>query len=391
MSAFDIELVSVNKDYGKSRIVKDVSLAIPKGEFVSILGPSGCGKTTTLNMIAGFLEPTSGVIRIRGRDQAGVLPEKRNIGLVFQNYALFPHMTVAENVGFGLRMQGRSRQEIADGVERALKSARLEGYEARYPKELSGGQQQRTALARAIAPKPSVLLLDEPLSNLDLKLREAMRIELKEIQQQLGMTFLYVTHDQEEAMAMSDRVIVMSEGVVAQQGTPVDIYQRPNTSFVADFIGKSNILPIASVVSEGQFIRLKMGDGEMSLVAQGRGGDTGDQFRYCCIRPEAIEIGDQIKPHARCEYSRRHRHEDRQSGSLYRCVGCDWSPIDTESIDCVDAVARRRAGAGSPHQTVRGAGTDSGAGGLVSRIRSSLYFAARSERTSDSIRTLANL
>ncbi len=299
MSAFDIELVSVNKDYGKSRIVKDVSLAIPKGEFVSILGPSGCGKTTTLNMIAGFLEPTSGVIRIRGRDQAGVLPEKRNIGLVFQNYALFPHMTVAENVGFGLRMQGRSRQEIADGVERALKSARLEGYEARYPKELSGGQQQRTALARAIAPKPSVLLLDEPLSNLDLKLREAMRIELKEIQQQLGMTFLYVTHDQEEAMAMSDRVIVMSEGVVAQQGTPVDIYQRPNTSFVADFIGKSNILPIASVVSEGQFMRLKMGDGEMSLVAQGRSGDTGDQFRYCCIRPEAIEIGDQIKPHAR--------------------------------------------------------------------------------------------
>jgi ABC-type Fe3+/spermidine/putrescine transport system ATPase subunit len=296
MSAFDIELVSVNKDYGKSRIVKDVSLAIPKGEFVSILGPSGCGKTTTLNMIAGFLEPSSGVIRIRGRDQAGVLPEKRNIGLVFQNYALFPHMTVAENVGFGLRMQGQSRQEIADGVERALKSARLQGYEARYPKELSGGQQQRTALARAIAPKPSVLLLDEPLSNLDLKLREAMRIELKEIQQQLGMTFLYVTHDQEEAMAMSDRVIVMSEGVVAQQGTPVDIYQRPNTSFVADFIGKSNILPIASVVSEGQFIRLNMGDGEMSLVAQG--GVAGDQFRYCCIRPEAIEIGDQIKPHS---------------------------------------------------------------------------------------------
>jgi ABC-type Fe3+/spermidine/putrescine transport system ATPase subunit len=299
MSVFDIELVSVNKDYGKSRIVRDVTLAIPKGEFVSILGPSGCGKTTTLNMIAGFLEPTSGVIRIRGQDQTGVLPEKRNIGLVFQNYALFPHMTVAENVGFGLRMQGRSRQEIADGVERALRSARLEGYEARYPKELSGGQQQRTALARAIAPQPSVLLLDEPLSNLDLKLREAMRIELKEIQQQLGMTFLYVTHDQEEAMAMSDRVIVMSEGVVAQEGAPIDIYQKPNTSFVADFIGKSNILPITGAVSEGQFLRLKMGDGQMSLVAEGRNGVTGDQLRYCCIRPEAIEIGDQIKPHVR--------------------------------------------------------------------------------------------
>jgi ABC-type Fe3+/spermidine/putrescine transport system ATPase subunit len=299
MSMFDIELVSVNKDFGKSRIVKDVSLAIPKGEFVSILGPSGCGKTTTLNMIAGFLEPSSGVIRIRGQDQAGVLPEKRNIGLVFQNYALFPHMTVAENVGFGLRMQGRSRQQIADGVARALKSARLEGFEARYPRELSGGQQQRTALARAIAPKPSVLLLDEPLSNLDLKLREAMRIELKEIQQQLGMTFLYVTHDQEEAMAMSDRVIVMSDGVIAQEGAPLDVYRRPSTSFVADFIGKSNILPIADVSSEGSFIRLRMGDGQVFLLAQGREGVSSDQLRYCCIRPEAIEIGDQRKADSR--------------------------------------------------------------------------------------------
>ena len=297
MSAIDIELVAVNKSYSGSRIVRDVNLAIPKGEFVSILGPSGCGKTTTLNMIAGFLEPTSGTIRIRGRDQTGVLPEKRNIGLVFQNYALFPHMTVAENVGFGLRMQGRSRQEITDGVGRALKSARLEGYEARYPKELSGGQQQRVALARAIAPRPSVLLLDEPLSNLDLKLREAMRIELKEIQQQLGMTFLYVTHDQEEAMAMSDRVVVMSEGIVAQEGPPVDIYQRPNTSFVADFIGRSNILPVASVGGEGQLVRLNMGDGRPSLLAESRNGVSCDQIRYCCIRPEAIQLGDEISAH----------------------------------------------------------------------------------------------
>jgi ABC-type Fe3+/spermidine/putrescine transport system ATPase subunit len=295
MSAFDIELVSVSRDYGASRIVRDVSLSIPRGEFVSILGPSGCGKTTTLNMIAGFLEPTSGMIRIRGKDQIGVPPEKRHIGLVFQNYALFPHMTVAENVGFGLRMQGASRQEIAEGVERALKSARLEGFEARYPKELSGGQQQRTALARAIAPRPSVLLLDEPLSNLDLKLREAMRIELKDIQQQLGMTFLYVTHDQEEAMTMSDRVVVMSGGIVAQEGTPTDIYQRPRSAFVADFIGKSNILPVAAADRADGLLRLKIRDSEISLWAQVRNGVAREQVQSCCIRPEAIEIGEQIK------------------------------------------------------------------------------------------------
>ncbi len=237
----DIELVDVTKRYGDHLVVDQISLNVPKGEFVSILGPSGCGKTTTLNMVAGFHSPSSGRIRIRGRDQAGVPPEKRNIGLVFQNYALFPHMTVAENVAFGLKMKGTSKSETEIGVRRALKSVHLEGYEARYPKELSGGQQQRTALARAIAPQPSVLLLDEPLSNLDLKLRESMRVELKEIQQQLGMTFVYVTHDQEEAMAMSDRVVVMSGGVVAQAGPPVDIYQNPASSFVADFIGKSNL------------------------------------------------------------------------------------------------------------------------------------------------------
>jgi ABC-type Fe3+/spermidine/putrescine transport system ATPase subunit len=292
MTMVDIELVSVSKDYGASRIVRDVTLSIPRGEFVSILGPSGCGKTTTLNMIAGFLDPTSGVIRIRGKDQTGVPPERRNIGLVFQNYALFPHMTVAENVGFGLRMQGAARQEIADGVARALRSARLEGFEERYPKQLSGGQQQRTALARAIAPRPSVLLLDEPLSNLDLKLREEMRIELKDIQQQLGMTFLYVTHDQEEAMTMSDRVVVMSGGVVAQEGPPAEIYQRPRTAFVADFIGKSNILPVARVDAEGGRLRLAIRDSGISFLAPVRDGAVG-QIQCCCIRPEAIEIGGQ--------------------------------------------------------------------------------------------------
>lgn len=292
MTTIDIELLSVSKQFGANRIVDDISLAIPKGKFVSILGPSGCGKTTTLNMIAGFEAPSSGQIRIRGRDQEGVPPEARKIGLVFQNYALFPHMTVAQNVGFGLKMQGRPREEIADGVSRALKSVHLEGFEDRYPKELSGGQQQRVAVARAIAPSPSVLLLDEPLSNLDLKLREAMRVELKEIQEDLGMTFIYVTHDQEEAMAMSDRIIVMQGGVVAQEGAPADIYGRPRTSFVADFIGKSNILPASAETGTDRNLKVSLGAGKAVLTAA-RGDDVApDKVRFCCIRPEAVRLAD---------------------------------------------------------------------------------------------------
>ncbi|KSV75288.1 Fe3+/spermidine/putrescine ABC transporter ATP-binding protein [Ensifer adhaerens] len=292
MTTFDIELLSVSKQFGVNRIVDGINLAIPKGKFISILGPSGCGKTTTLNMIAGFEAPTSGQVRIRGRDQAGVPPEARKIGLVFQNYALFPHMTVAQNVGFGLRMQRRPREEVADGVSRALKSVRLEGFEDRYPKELSGGQQQRVAVARAIAPSPSVLLLDEPLSNLDLKLREAMRVELKEIQEDLGMTFIYVTHDQEEAMAMSDRIIVMEGGVVAQEGAPADVYGRPRTSFVADFIGKSNILPASAADGTDRNLKVSLGAGKVAITAARGDGIASDDVRFCCIRPEAVRLAD---------------------------------------------------------------------------------------------------
>ncbi|MEI2298738.1 ABC transporter ATP-binding protein [Ensifer sp. MJa1] len=292
MTTIDIELLSVSKQFGSSHIVDDISLAIPKGKFVSILGPSGCGKTTTLNMIAGFEAPSSGLIRIRGRDQTGVPPEARKIGLVFQNYALFPHMTVAQNVGFGLRMQGRRREDIAEGVSRALKSVHLEGFEDRYPKALSGGQQQRVAVARAIAPSPSVLLLDEPLSNLDLKLRETMRVELKEIQEDLGMTFVYVTHDQEEAMAMSDRIIVMQGGVVAQEGSPADIYGRPRTSFVADFIGKSNILPISAVAEPDRSLRVYVGAAKVAMKAVAVNNLAPENARFCCIRPEAVRLAD---------------------------------------------------------------------------------------------------
>lgn len=287
MSTMDIELIAITKNYGANRVVDNIDLSIPAGEFVSILGPSGCGKTTTLNMIAGFSDPSSGDIRIRGQSQLGVPPEKRGIGLVFQNYALFPHMTVAENVAFGLKMKGCPRAKTEAEVQSALKRVHLEGFEQRYPKELSGGQQQRTALARAIAPKPSLLLLDEPLSNLDLKLREAMRIELKEIQEELGMTFIYVTHDQDEAMAMSDRIVVMHGGLVAQEGKPDDIYDRPQSRFVADFIGKSNLLPIVSLRrDEAATIAVVEGGLELIVVSP----ENPDVVRYCCLRPEAVRL-----------------------------------------------------------------------------------------------------
>ncbi|MBB3444374.1 ABC transporter ATP-binding protein [Rhizobium sp. BK379] len=288
MSEFDIELQQVRKSFGQVSVVRDIDLQIPKGEFVSILGPSGCGKTTTLNMIAGFSMPSRGDIRIRGRSQVNVPPEKRNLGLVFQNYALFPHMTVAENVGFGLRMRGVARPEMKAIVESALRSVHLEGFSDRYPRELSGGQQQRVALARAIAPQPSVLLLDEPLSNLDLKLREAMRAELKEIHERLGMTFVYVTHDQEEAMAMSDRIVVMEGGTIAQQGVPGDIYRHPASRFVAEFIGQSNILPVSAYSRSAAGYKLSIEGGPVILA--GAGADSPASVGFCSVRPQNVRL-----------------------------------------------------------------------------------------------------
>ena len=290
MTPLDIELHSVTKSYGAVPVVRDLSLSVPQGEFVSILGPSGCGKTTTLNMIAGFANPTSGDIRIRGKSQVRVSPEHRNNGLVFQNYALFPHMTVAENVGFGLKMRKVPKEEIAGRIVEALESVHLSGFAERYPRELSGGQQQRVALARAIAPRPSVLLLDEPLSNLDLKLREAMRIELKEIQAELGMTFVYVTHDQEEAMAMSDRIVVMWGGEIAQEGRPGDIYRNPKSRFVADFIGRSNLIPFSAWKATGRGTEVMLADTGISLVSAAKKAtpETG----FVCIRPEHLHLGN---------------------------------------------------------------------------------------------------
>jgi putative spermidine/putrescine transport system ATP-binding protein len=238
----NVELRSVTKRFGDFAAVRDLSLAIGTGTFFTLLGPSGCGKTTTLRMIAGFEEATEGEILIEGHDVADLPPHKRPTNTVFQSYALFPHLSVADNVSFGLKRQGVAKQEISDRVSRELDRVGLAGEAKRRPAQLSGGQQQRVALARALVNRPRVLLLDEPLGALDLKLREEMQIELKAIQQQVGITFIYVTHDQEEALTMSDRLAVFNKGRIEQVGAPAEVYEHPATPFVAGFVGTSNLL-----------------------------------------------------------------------------------------------------------------------------------------------------
>jgi ABC-type Fe3+/spermidine/putrescine transport system ATPase subunit len=236
-------LSGVSKSFGSFQAVADLKLSVAAGEFLTLLGPSGCGKTTTLNMIAGFEFPDAGEIWLDDRNVTRTPPFLRNVNTVFQSYALFPHMTVAQNVAFGLRVQKTPAAEVKQRVKEALALVQMESFADRYPKQLSGGQQQRVALARAIVLRPQVLLLDEPLGALDLKLRKEMQVELKHLQQKLGITFLFVTHDQEEALTMSDRIVVMNRGKIEQIGTPGEVYERPRTRFVAEFIGETNILP----------------------------------------------------------------------------------------------------------------------------------------------------
>ncbi|MBK8539367.1 MAG: polyamine ABC transporter ATP-binding protein [Ardenticatenia bacterium] len=272
--------------------VASLDLDLRPGEFFTFLGPSGCGKTTLLRMIAGFEEPTAGDIAIAGQPMRGVPPNRRPVNLVFQSYALFPHLDVAANVGFSLAMQGLAEAAIADRVAEALAMVRLEDMEDRLPAQLSGGQQQRVALARAIIGRPAVLLLDEPLGALDLKLRKAMQLELKRLQARLGMTFVYITHDQEEALTMSDRVAVMRAGVVEQLGTPREIYERPASRFVADFIGESNFLEavVTSVAEDHAMVEAL--DGGISLrldPAAAAGAATGDRVTLT-LRPEQLDL-----------------------------------------------------------------------------------------------------
>ncbi|MFN8568064.1 MAG: spermidine/putrescine ABC transporter ATP-binding protein [Kouleothrix sp.] len=251
---YAIEMRDVVKRFGEVNAVDHVSMEIRDGEFFSMLGPSGCGKTTSLRMIAGFEYPTSGDIFLNGVPIGNTPPFRRNVNTVFQSYALFPHMSVAENVAFGLEMKKVPRAEIAKRVDEALDMVRLGGFGARRPRQLSGGQQQRVALARALVNRPDVLLLDEPLGALDLKLRKEMQLELKGPARRVGITFIFVTHDQEEALTMSDRIAVMSAGKVLQFGTPTEIYERPNCRFVADFIGESNFVRgrVAAIDTRGR-------------------------------------------------------------------------------------------------------------------------------------------
>ena len=288
-----IELENVVKEYVSHgevvRAVKGVSLSIAEGEFFSLLGPSGCGKTTTMRMIAGFEEPTSGVIRLHGADVTNVPPNKRDVNMVFQSYALFPHMTVWENVAFGLKRKKVPADEIKRRVGEMLEIVHLQGRERRRPQELSGGQQQRVALARALVNRPRALLLDEPLGALDLKLRQHMQIELKRIQREVGITFVYVTHDQSEALTMSDRIAVMREGVVEQLADPREIYERPANEFVAGFIGTSNVLKGTIQQVTGGTAVLALSPVDRILVPVDGTVSAGDAITMT-VRPEKIMI-----------------------------------------------------------------------------------------------------
>jgi len=284
-----LEINDLQKAYGQQHVVQDVDLSIQRGEFVSFLGPSGCGKTTTLRMVAGFETPTEGSIRINDRDITHLHPSQRNVGMVFQSYALFPNMTVAQNIGFGLKVGRRPRSEIAPRVEEMLRLIKLPALAARYPYQLSGGQQQRVALARALAIKPQVLLLDEPLSALDAKIRVSLRDEIKAVQRSLGITTIYVTHDQEEALSMSDRIVVMNEGCIEQIGTPFEIYNYPRTRFVASFVGTLNILQGKVIDPAGG--KLEIDAQEVASARAIVDAEPGD-LRSLALRPEAISLRD---------------------------------------------------------------------------------------------------
>ncbi|MGI8311998.1 ABC transporter ATP-binding protein [Saccharopolyspora hattusasensis] len=280
-----VSLRGLTKEYAGARAVDGIDLDIPAGEFFTLLGPSGCGKTTTLMMLAGFVQPSGGGVLIDGRDVANVPPTHRDIGMVFQNYALFPHLTVFQNLAFPLEMRRLRRPEIARRVSEALKLVRLEQWADSYPGQLSGGQQQRVAVARAVVFNPPVLLMDEPLGALDRKLRMQLQLQIRSLQRELGLTVVYVTHDQDEAMSMSDRVAIMRQGRIEQVGTPAELYETPVSIFVADFLGDNNTIP-ARIVDDGH---VSVGDVVLSVPAHGlaEGADG-----VVLIRPERIQISD---------------------------------------------------------------------------------------------------
>jgi putative spermidine/putrescine transport system ATP-binding protein len=284
-----LELVHVRKSYGEVAALHEISLSVAEGTLLFLLGPSGCGKTTTLRIVAGFIRQEAGQVRIRGDSVDGIPPERRNLGMVFQNYALFPHMTVFQNVAFGLRMRRIPAEASRQRVRRALDLVQLGEFEERYPRELSGGQQQRVALARAIVIEPKLLLLDEPLSNLDLKLREQMRSEIRALQRSLRITTIFVTHDQEEAITMGDEIVVMNQGRIVQCGTPAALYDRPVNRFVAHFIGESN-LESGKVLEAVAPSTWRVDAGGLPVLATGRGPWHAGDAVAVAVRPEKIRL-----------------------------------------------------------------------------------------------------
>ncbi|MDE0086622.1 MAG: ABC transporter ATP-binding protein [Candidatus Poribacteria bacterium] len=297
MSVGQITLTSLTKKFGDTVAVDDVSLQIEGGEFFSLLGPSGCGKTTTLRIIGGFVYPTAGEVFINGELMAETPPYHRPVNTVFQNYALFPHKTVAQNIAFGLQMKKISKTEISHAIERSLDLIQLPGYGERKPNELSGGERQRVALARALINEPTILLLDEPLSALDLKLRKQMQLELKALQRKVGITFVYVTHDQGEAMTLSDRIAVMNEGKILQVGTPSEIYDAPQSRFVADFIGTSNFFEGTLISTDGELTEVVSNtEPRFKFVCEHRENITVDTPVTVAVRPERIDISAAPNP-----------------------------------------------------------------------------------------------
>ncbi len=286
MAVVNIRDVSVS--YGDQQILNSVSLTMESGKFMAVLGPSGCGKTTLLRVVAGFTE-YRGSVEIDGKAYDAIPPHKRNIGIVFQDYALFPHRSVEENIAFGLRLRGMARAEIEEKVVRLLDLLQLQALRGRYPSQLSGGQKQRVAIARALAVDPKVLLLDEPLSALDKKLREEMQVELRQLQQRVGITTMFVTHDQEEALALADKVVVMNKGNIGQVGTPTEVYARPRSRFVADFIGKSNVFDAKVEGTEGGALTCVLAGGENVRIASGGDVSHGRDVHFF-VRPEQIVL-----------------------------------------------------------------------------------------------------
>jgi spermidine/putrescine transport system ATP-binding protein len=294
-----ISIEHVTKRYGDFVAVRDVSFEIGRGEFFSMLGPSGCGKTTMLRMIAGFEEVSSGALRLDGVDMVGVPPYRRHVNTVFQNYALFPHLSVFDNVAFGPRIRSESRDKLERRVKDMLDVVRLADFASRMPSQLSGGQRQRVALARALVNDPRALLLDEPLSALDAELRRQMQIELKRIQRDVGITFVFVTHDQEEALTMSDRIAVMSKGRLEQVGTPEEIYDEPASAFVARFIGSANLIPVVVERAENGRATLRLPGGRLGEVATGGRSFAAGADALLMVRPERLEVGPHEPPPGR--------------------------------------------------------------------------------------------